>query len=224
MDVLEAPPMDVGNNAPFIISRQEAKRIGQPWYFMRPCIYGHTAKRLTSNKLCLECHRLARAALRAADPDRIKAQKAASYQRHRAEVIAKVAAYTEANREKVRQRRKRHREENKEALSAASKEWAKANRPLLRVHERRRRDRKRGAEGKHTFAEIQALAEKQRFRCANPLCRASIRSGWHEDHIMPIALGGSDWIRNIQLLCAPCNQSKHARHPVEWAQSLGLLL
>lgn len=216
--------MEYGNDAPFVITRQEAKIIGQPWYFMKPCLNGHTAKRLASNKICLECHRIARAALRASDPERIKAQKAASYLLHRDEVIAHVTEYVEANRSKVFIRRRKHRQENKERLAETMKAYAAANRPKLRAHERNRRERHRGGEGKHTYAEVQALAGRQKFRCANPVCGISIRGGWHEDHVMPLALGGSNWIKNIQLLCQPCNQSKHARHPVDWAQMNGLLL
>ena len=139
-------------------------------------------------------------------------------------MIAGITAYTVANREKVCQRRKRHRNANKDRLAATYKEWAKENRHILRVHERNRRDRKRGAEGKHTLADIEALYRRQKARCANPSCRVSIAGGYHIDHIQPIVRGGSNWPRNLQLLCAPCNQSKHARDPIEWAQSLGRLL
>lgn len=216
--------MAASNDAPFVITRREARATGQDWYFEKPCRYGHRAKRKVRGKRCLECHRIARAALRRADPERVRRQKADYYRRNRATVLACVRIYTEANREKVRQRRKRHREANKERLSAAYKEWAKENRPILRVHERNRRDRKRGAEGKHTMADIQTIFARQKGRCANPACGVSIRSSYHIDHILPIALGGSNWPRNIQLLCQPCNQSKHARHPIEWAQMQGLLL
>jgi 5-methylcytosine-specific restriction endonuclease McrA len=154
----------------------------------------------------------------------VKSQKAASYQRHRTETIAAVTAYTEANRTKVRERRRKHREANKERLATNYAEWAKDNRPLLRIHEKRRRDRKRGASGKHTFADIQDIGRMQGWQCANPLCRIPVRDGYHVDHIVPIALGGSNGRRNIQLLCAPCNQSKHALDPIEWAQTQGLLL
>lgn len=216
--------MATSNDAPFVISRQEARTHGLSWYFLKPCMHEHSAKRLISNKVCLECHRIRRAALRVSDPVRVKRAKAASYVRHRDAVKAKVMTYTASNPEKVYQRRRKHRQANKEQLAATIKEWSKANRPLLRTHERNRRDRKRGAEGSHTFAQIQAMAVRQGFLCANPVCRISIRNGWHEDHIMPIALGGSNWITNIQLLCPHCNQSKHARHPIDWARMNGLLV
>lgn len=180
--------------------------------------------RSVSNKVCAECHRLRAALRRQNDPERDKRIKAASYQRHRTKVIAHVEAYVAANQEKVRARRRKYRQTNKEQIAERMKEWAKANRPLLRVHERRRRDRKRGATGSHTFADIQDIGRMQKWICAAPGCTRSITKNWHEDHIRPISKGGTDDRRNIQLLCPPCNQSKHARDPIEWAQSLGVLL
>ena len=32
-----------------------------------------------------------------------------------------------------------------------------------------------------------------------------------EDHIMPLSMGGTDYIDNIQPLCQSCNTRKHAR-------------
>lgn len=217
--------MAASNDAPFIISRQDAIARGMSWYFMKPCKYGHHAKRLTSSgKQCLECHRLRQATVRAEQPEKVKEAKAASYRRNRAQVLAQVKAYQAANTDKVRNRRKAFYHANKERLKATYAEWAKANRPKLRIHEKRRRDRKRGATGSHTLADIQDIGRMQRWRCANPLCTVPIKRGYHVDHIQPIALGGTDDRRNIQLLCAPCNQSKHARDPVAWMQSNGLLL
>jgi len=47
---------------------------------------------------------------------------------------------------------------------------------------------------------------------------------FHMDHIMPIALGGSNTDDNMQLLRKECNLQKQAKHPIDFMQSRGLLL
>jgi 5-methylcytosine-specific restriction endonuclease McrA len=85
-----------------------------------------------------------------------------------------------------------------------------------------RRARELGAEGKFTKAEIEALFEHQRGRCA--YCTKSIRKGYHVDHVIPLARGGSNWITNISLACARCNISKGVADPLEFARRLGRLV
>lgn len=46
-------------------------------------------------------------------------------------------------------------------------------------------------------------------------------SGRHLDHIMPLALGGSNTDENVQLLCPTCNTSKGSTHPVEYESRIG---
>lgn len=87
---------------------------------------------------------------------------------------------------------------------------------------RNRRALKRAAEGKHTAAEIEALYQRQRAKCAN--CLTSLKPCYHVDHIIPLARGGSNWISNIQLLCPTCNISKSALDPIVWAQREGRLI
>ena len=41
---------------------------------------------------------------------------------------------------------------------------------------------------------------------------------------MPLALGGKHEDENLQLLCATCNLSKGAKHPIAFMQSKGRLL
>jgi 5-methylcytosine-specific restriction endonuclease McrA len=81
----------------------------------------------------------------------------------------------------------------------------------------------RGSEGSHTAADIAEILKAQGGRCA--YCRTSLnRAKKHVDHIVPLALGGSNGRANLQIACAACNQSKSARDPVTFAQSIGLLL
>lgn len=58
------------------------------------------------------------------------------------------------------------------------------------------------------------------------LCRCGCALGddFHRDHRVALANGGDNDITNIELLCGPCNQRKHAKDPVRWAQENGRLL
>ncbi len=85
-----------------------------------------------------------------------------------------------------------------------------------------RRARKRNAPGAHTQTEIDDLFKKQRGKCAG--CGVSIAGGYHRDRIVSLAKGGSNDVRNIQLLCGPCNHDKNAKDPIDWAQENGRLL
>ena len=65
----------------------------------------------------------------------------------------------------------------------------------------------------------------QKGRCAD--CAAHLlRDGpekCHADHIVPLARGGSHDIRNLQLLCPPCNLQKGDLDPLDHARKRGRL-
>jgi 5-methylcytosine-specific restriction endonuclease McrA len=60
--------------------------------------------------------------------------------------------------------------------------------------------------GRHSKSDWDSLRNFFKNKCV--LC-GGINQKWIEkDHIIPISLGGSDSINNIQPLCQLCNQSK----------------
>lgn len=151
------------------------------------------------------------------------------------------AAHPQASRNAYRKNRKKtlaalakSRLDNPGDQAAKLRAWRKANPEKYEAQNRRRdpeqmrsivRTRRalaRGSEGKHTAADVKARYDKQRGVC--PGCSASLKPGYHVDHIMPLKLGGSNGPKNIQLLCPFCNMSKNAKHPIDWARSKGLLL
>ena len=62
----------------------------------------------------------------------------------------------------------------------------------------------------HTYLEWMSLQKKYGFTC--PSCKKKEPEiKLTEDHIIPLSLGGSDEIKNIQPLCSRCNCSKHKK-------------
>lgn len=112
---------------------------------------------------------------------------------------------------------KTYYEENRRSIVKAALERQRRNVEATRTRNRNRHARRKGATGTHTKEETAALLESQDNRCASCDCVLhSGRGGRHLDHIMPLKLGGSNGIENLQWLCAFCNMSKGSKHPDAW--------
>lgn len=150
-------------------------------------------------------------AWREANHERIK-----EYRESNADRISEVkTAYLRAHREQAMQWEKERQARNPHRV----RQWREAHPESARlINQRasqRRRAKKSNAEGSHTEAEWRSLVSEFEERC--------VCCGEHfglerltKDHIVPLALGGSDFIENIQPLCARCNSKKGKRHSTDY--------
>jgi 5-methylcytosine-specific restriction endonuclease McrA len=235
------------------VTRAEAKAAGAKRYFTgKPCRNGHLCERYVANEQCIACNFAQnqryeqdnrdyvdsyRKAWRKANKDKLHAktmawrdanrerwdEAARAWQKANRELVAaKRAEWYHANVDRRRVTNKTWREENLERIKEVKKVWLAANKLRTRVYTENRRARKLANGGSHTPEQIEELYAKQRRRCT--ACGKSIRNHYEIDHIIPITRGGSNDISNIQLLCLPCNRSKHNKLPEQWAREQGRLL
>lgn len=221
-----------------VISRDAALSAGLKHYFTGvPCHRGHVDKRFVGGKGCFSCLYENTVRWQAANQEKLRSCRKTLYyanlKRNSDRRKAKYAADPEVGRASCkrwrqknpdidRERQRKWREENPEIMKACQDSWRAANPEKVRARNHINRARRIGAEGAFTPSEVRKLLEKQKGRCAS--CKRDIRRGFECDHILPVALGGSNRISNIQLLCRPCNRKKSAKHPLVWAREKGLLL
>jgi 5-methylcytosine-specific restriction endonuclease McrA len=202
-----------------------------------PCCRGHVGPRRTCNRQCLECEaqysvdwrttniervrELERARYHVA-PDKQRGRKREWYSANKETEALRRKAYWLADPSKPRASCAAWRAKNPGAAAAATKRWMALNREVCRVYARKRRAKLMSSVGHHTADEIRGLMLWQRGRCA--YCKTNIKKKYHADHIIPLILGGSDLIGNIQLTCATCNHKKGGKHPVDFARYIGRLL
>lgn len=106
---------------------------------------------------------------------------------------------------------------------AQARDWQRRNPERVRLTSRTadaaRRVRLAGAGGSHAHADLRRIWQRQNGECVACGCRIGRnpdeRGAYHVDHITPVAKGGTNWPRNLQLLCPSCNHRKGASY---WAE------
>lgn len=130
-----------------------------------------------------------------------------------------------SNPEKMQECRNAWVAANPEKSKTLSADWKKKNPDAVTRYNHSRRARKISVGGtlsKGLFAKLFTL---QRGKC--PACKealSSVKPRSPMDHIIALINGGANEDYNIQILCQPCNQQKHAKHPVDFMQSRGFLI
>lgn len=156
------------------------------------------------------------------DPEKARLRNQKYEAKHRERLLARQREIRAERVVEMRLKEKEYRSLNRERLNATGRLWASRNKESVKANVHRRRTRKRGAPGFHTAADISALRSAQRNRCG--YCRKPLRGKGHVDHIIALARGGSNWPKNLQILCAHCNISKNAHDPIDFARSKGMLI
>lgn len=133
------------------------------------------------------------------------------------------AAWRAKNPDCSKQQNAKRRALNPELARQQSREWFAKNPEKRAAYEQNRRAKKKLAGGRLSPGLKATLYQSQKGICPACRCNFEIRD-MHMDHVMPIALGGENSDSNIQLLCQPCNQSKHSKHPIDFMQQKGFLL
>lgn len=195
-----------------IISKATALARGLPRYFTgRPCRRGHIAERYTLSLACVECKTLHSRSYYNDNKEHIDRQTNERGKQRRRE-----------NPEHERALQRQRYAKNPQRANKYMQEWKIKNPGKKSIYARKCEARRKGAPGAYTVDDILDIKKQQKDRCA--YCTVSIRAAFHIDHIIAIARGGSNDRKNIQLLCAKCNRSKHARDPINFARSIGRLL
>lgn len=142
---------------------------------------------------------------------------------NRERVVEQQRRWAEANPERFAERSRKYYKANKEKVAERSRKYYKANPEKAKVKNQNRRARKKANGGNLSIDIVQILLAKQNNKCV--CCGADLtQTGYHLDHIMPLALGGLNDDSNVQLLTPKCNLSKGAKHPDDWVGEKGITL
>jgi hypothetical protein len=89
------------------------------------------------------------------------------------------------------------------------KNWREKNRDKTKNYEQVRRARLAEVRSDLTIEEWEAVLDFYGHRC---LCCGKENVKLTIDHVLPISMGGTHTVDNVQPLCGPCNSRKHANH------------
>lgn len=129
--------------------------------------------------------------------------------------------WREENNERNYQNTKKWKENNPEYFKNYTADWRRRNPNAHRQNEHNRRAKIKSG-GILSKDIINILLVRQKNKCA--CCGKKLDGKYHLDHIIPLALGGTNTDDNVQLLLPKCNLRKGAKHPMDYMREQGRLL
>jgi len=162
-----------------------------------------------------------------ANKEKIAEQRKRHYINNKEVILERNKEWTHNNKECRNEYYKQYYHDNKERKAEWGKQYRQTPKGKAKdkAKNHNRRAQKRNSGGKHTGTEILNLFDLQSGTC--PYCNTKLhktgKNKYHSDHIMPLSRGGTNDISNIQLLCPPCNLSKHDKFPEEFAAKFNKL-
>lgn len=159
----------------------------------------------------------------ASNYEAIRIAKAIWASNNRDKTRAYMANWRKANPDKDRKTRMEWNKANPEKRRKSVAKWSAANQEARRINYQNYRARKLDAGGRLSPGLSDKLFKLQRGKCACG-CKQPLGADYHRDHIMPLALGGTNTDDNMQLLRAVCNLKKWSKHPIDFMQQRGFLL
>ena len=154
--------------------------------------------------------------------DKIQERRKRRYILNSDEIKAKRREYCKNNPDKIKKQRREYYLKNQEKVKEIQKNYRKteAGRMVAKnMKHRRRTANKKGDVTTNQLLELQQN-EKVCYWCNTSLKGKKI----HIDHYIPLSKGGKHTLSNLVVSCSTCNNEKHAKDPIEFAQSLGRLL
>jgi len=131
---------------------------------------------------------------------------------------ASAEKYRIANLEKCREASKLSKRKNPDL----AKKWLQENVDRVISYKSSNRAKRKQAHGKYSGQQVSNLFDLQKGKCV--CCQIDLGKKFHRDHIKPLALGGTNDIFSIQLLCQQCNLQKGSKDPIHFMQTLGYLI
>jgi len=149
--------------------------------------------------------------------NKVKETKRIHYIKHKEYIRKKHKEYYIKNAGDIQNKAKEYRDENKEKIREYAKTESSKNSMRNSRHKRRSITKK----GDVTTKQISDLRNNAKicYWCNESLKNKEV----HIDHYIPLSKGGEHTISNLVISCFTCNLKKHAKDPIDFANSIGRL-